>query len=118
MPHPRVSSRRVLGCTSTRILGSYSCRSALRHHARECALAAFLFPCSKPWYAKRAGDVHDSTEQQRVCCVSPQKSGAESPCSGGWPRRRKSGIMARTTRHLSPLEPAALCLKTLTCTAS
>src|SRR5713101_555517 len=50
--------------------------------------------------------------------VSPQKSEAESPCPGGWPRRRKSGIMARNTRHLLPLEPAALCLKTLTCTAS
>jgi CBS domain-containing protein len=57
-------------------------------------------------------------QDSQDAAVSPQKSGAESPCSGGWPRRRKSGIMARHTRHLSPLEPAALCLKTLTCTAS
>ena len=50
--------------------------------------------------------------------VSPQKSGAESPCPSGLPRRRNAGIMTRNMHNFSPLEPAALCSKTLTCTAS
>src|SRR5439155_687348 len=50
--------------------------------------------------------------------VSPQKTGAESPCPNGLSRGRKAGIMARNTRNFSLLEPAALCAKRLTCTAS
>ena len=41
----------------------------------------------------------------------------KSPCCSGLPAGGKTGIMARTTRNFSPLEHAALCLKTLTCTA-
>jgi len=41
----------------------------------------------------------------------------KSPCCSGLPAGGKTGIMARSTRHVSPLEHAALCLKTLTCTA-
>jgi hypothetical protein len=50
--------------------------------------------------------------------VSSQKFGAESPCPRGLPQRREAGIMARTTRNFSRLEPAALCSKLLTCPAS
>ena len=50
--------------------------------------------------------------------VSSQKSVAESPCSSRLPRGGKTGILTRSTRNVSPLERAALCLKTLTCTAS
>src|SRR2546422_10393399 len=50
--------------------------------------------------------------------VSPQKSVAESPCCSRLPRGGKTGILARSTRNVSPLERAALCSKTLTCTAS
>jgi hypothetical protein len=38
--------------------------------------------------------------------VSPQKSVAESPCCSGLPAGGNSGIMVRSTRHVSPLEQA------------
>src|SRR2546427_8833376 len=59
---------------------------------------------------------HDHTHAIGVG-VSPQKSEAESPCPRELSRRREAGIMARHRCNFSPPEPAALCSKTLTCTA-
>jgi transposase len=55
---------------------------------------------------------------QVVSDVSPQKSVAESPCCSRLPAGGNTGIMACSTRNVPPLEHAALCSKTLTCTAS
>jgi len=42
----------------------------------------------------------------------------KSPCCSGLPAGEKTDILACSTHHVSPLEHAALCSKTLTCTAS
>jgi len=42
----------------------------------------------------------------------------KSPCCSGLPAGEKTDILACSTRYVSPLEHAALCSKTLTCTAS
>jgi photosystem II stability/assembly factor-like uncharacterized protein len=60
----------------------------------------------------------ETTTGEKGHVVSSQKSVAESPCCSGLLRGGKTGILARSTRHVSPLERATLCSKTLTCTAS
>jgi len=50
--------------------------------------------------------------------VSSQKSGAKSPSLSGLSREREADIMACHTSHVSPLEPATLCSKIWTYTAS
>src|SRR5467141_3180974 len=45
-----------------------------------------------------------AVSNQTLIIVSPQKSGAESPCPSELSREREAGIMARPTSNFSPLE--------------
>jgi hypothetical protein len=75
--------------------------------------------CPKPSVQEPHPDVvYGQVVKKKHQGVSSQKSVAESPCCSGLPAGGNTGIMACSTRNVPPLEQAALCSKTLTCTAS
>jgi hypothetical protein len=86
---------------------------------KEPALAPPRRPAPMPPTNRRPRTVDTSTH----CCphlgwYHLKNPWLKSPCCSGLPAGEKTDILACSTRHVSPLEHAALCSKTLTCTAS